>query len=96
MIQEHDDIFGKDLAGVSKLLREQPHLINNLSYTLAVIKESLRLYPVASTIRSGGPEYVQLHLLSPDILLTIPTIAFSCMTSRLVTAIQLSTIQLYG
>ena len=50
---EHDSIFGTDLATVPTLLLEQPHLINQLPYTLAVLKESLRLFPPASAMRGG-------------------------------------------
>jgi cytochrome P450 len=53
--QEHDDVFGTDRdAAVSRLL-EDPHLMNKLDYTLAVIREVLRIQPPASTIRAGSP-----------------------------------------
>lgn len=52
---EHDEVFGKDLSAVTLLLKERPHLINQLPYTLAVLKESLRLFPPASAMRGGRP-----------------------------------------
>ncbi|TLD06817.1 hypothetical protein E2P81_ATG10509, partial [Venturia nashicola] len=50
---EHDDIFGPDPTQTSSLLKENAHLINKLDYTTAVIKESLRMQPPASTVRMG-------------------------------------------
>jgi cytochrome P450 len=56
--KEHDDVFGTDRdAAVSRLL-EDPRLMNKLEYTLAVIREVLRIQPPASTVRAGSPEYV--------------------------------------
>jgi cytochrome P450 len=49
---EHDRIFGPD-TNAGPLLRQQPALLNQCRYTLAVIKEALRLYPPASSIREG-------------------------------------------
>ena len=54
--QEIDDVFG---AGVSakQQLKESPYLINKCEYTLAVIRETLRLFSPASTVRSGTKDY---------------------------------------
>jgi hypothetical protein len=51
---EHDSIFGKD-SDAAEILRQQPALINQCRYTLAVIKESMRLWPPASSMRDGIP-----------------------------------------
>ena len=51
---EHDTVFGTDLLAVPSLLSEQPRLLNALPYTLAVMKESMRLFPAASSVRSGA------------------------------------------
>ena len=42
---EHDHVFGKDPAAAAQLLREDPNLLNSIPYTLAVVKEVLRLWP---------------------------------------------------
>jgi cytochrome P450 len=56
---ELDDIFGADTtsAEVAKQLIADPKLHNKLDYTLAVIKESLRLEPPAATARQAPPNY---------------------------------------
>lgn len=52
---EHDEVFGKDLTTVKSQLLEQPHKINFLPYTTAVIKEAMRLFPAAAAVRTGEP-----------------------------------------
>ena len=57
LIEEHDRILGTDYNQVAQQISGSPHLLNQLPYTLAVVKESLRLYPPASSTRSGEPGY---------------------------------------
>jgi cytochrome P450 len=50
--KEHDEIFGPNASDAASLLKEKPALLNKCRYTLAVIKETLRLYSPASTMRA--------------------------------------------
>ncbi|KAF2475930.1 cytochrome P450 [Lindgomyces ingoldianus] len=55
---EHDAIFGSNPSAASALLKQNPALLNQCPYTLAVIKETLRLFSPAATMRSGQPGIV--------------------------------------
>ncbi|KAF2470712.1 cytochrome P450, partial [Lindgomyces ingoldianus] len=51
---EHDVVFGSD-TNVGTLLKESPALLNQCKYTIAVVKDTLRLYPPATSLRQGRP-----------------------------------------
>jgi len=89
VMKEHTEVFGSDLESAPRLLREQPQLISKLDYTSAVIKEVLRLYPPASSLRKGSKESVlqspltqrnltsfSFFMLDPKTGQTLPTNGF--------------------
>ena len=57
LLAEHTSVFGTDLTQTVHLLTQQPHLLNRLPYTSAVLKESLRLYPPVSNTRKATPGF---------------------------------------
>lgn len=50
---EHDNVFGKDHHQARNRIREDAQLLNQLPYTIAVIKEALRLFPPSASMREG-------------------------------------------
>ena len=55
--EEHDRILGMDVEDAAHKITAEPDLLNQLVYTNAVMKETLRLFPPASSIRMPEPSY---------------------------------------
>ncbi len=53
---EHNEVFGSDISLTSSAIMAAPYLLNQLPFTVAIIKEVLRLFPPASSTRYGIPE----------------------------------------
>lgn len=70
---EHDAVFGPDPSQTAAKIKDTPHLLNQLPYTSAVIKEALRLFPPVGTIRTGQPNFFLTH---PDAGVRYPTDGF--------------------
>ena len=82
--QEHDRVIGSVPSDAAKIIATNPHLLNNLPYTLAVLKETLRLYPPVDTGRAGSKDIVLSDPMDPTgrkyptegMMISIPAYAF--------------------
>ena len=54
------EAFGSNISHSAEI-SENPYLFNQLPFTVAVIKETLRLFPVASSTRDGEPGFSLTH-----------------------------------
>jgi sterigmatocystin biosynthesis cytochrome P450 monooxygenase len=52
---EHDQVFGTDITQAHETISQDPQRLNHIPYTSAVIKEVLRLFPPAASMRAGRP-----------------------------------------
>lgn len=53
--EEHSRVFDSDFDRTVSILSENPHKLNELDYTTAVIRETLRLFPVGFGLRIAAP-----------------------------------------
>ncbi|RAL10034.1 cytochrome P450 [Aspergillus homomorphus CBS 101889] len=53
--EEHNNVFGSDIGSPKTILQKSPHKLDELVYTTAVIKETLRLFPVGFGARRAKP-----------------------------------------
>jgi cytochrome P450 len=80
--QEHSTVFGPDPSAARDLIASSPQLLNQLPYTTAVLKETLRLYPPAATIRAQPDSDTTFHLTNPTTGKTLPTHGFMLLDSH--------------
>ncbi|KAL6237509.1 putative sterigmatocystin biosynthesis P450 monooxygenase stcS [Aspergillus navahoensis] len=52
---EHDQVFGAHHRQTHEKIHQDAHLLNQLPYTTAVLKETLRLFPPSASMREGRP-----------------------------------------
>ncbi|KAJ4392346.1 hypothetical protein N0V93_005972 [Gnomoniopsis smithogilvyi] len=55
MLAEHDAVFGIDPSQALAQIQADPHKLNQLPFTSAFIKETLRLFPPAGGMQQGRP-----------------------------------------
>ena len=54
---EHNSVIGSDTSRIGSQIVSDPSLLNRLPYTLAFIKEVLRMFPAVSGTRAGEPHF---------------------------------------
>lgn len=71
--RELDELLGDDVDDAPRVLSENPALLNQMPYTSALVKETLRLFPVAGTNREPSRG---LTLTVPETGEQLPTNGF--------------------
>jgi cytochrome P450 len=84
---EHDAVLGADINKAPEIILASPHLLFSLPYTLGVIKETLRLYPLAATNRRGLPDF---FISSPRLPVKIPTDGWDLWDANLIVQTSLA------
>ena len=55
--KEHDEILGS-VEDTPQVIKNDAHIVNRLEYTMCVVRETLRLWPAASSTRTGDPGFM--------------------------------------
>ncbi|QDS68721.1 hypothetical protein FKW77_004031 [Venturia effusa] len=69
-IEELDALFGPSLELTAQKIQEDPYVLNKMPYCSGIMKESLRLFPPANTVRVGN---VNVCITDPETGARYPT-----------------------
>ncbi|OTA98335.1 hypothetical protein M426DRAFT_326038 [Hypoxylon sp. CI-4A] len=53
--EEHDRIFGKDIETTLQTLEESPRKLEEMTYSSAVLKEAMRMFPIGFSMKQAKP-----------------------------------------
>ncbi|KAH8602492.1 cytochrome P450 [Bisporella sp. PMI_857] len=53
-LDRHDTLVGTDISAAGAVVSSNPQVLNQMTYSLAVIKEAMRLFPPATEMRDGA------------------------------------------
>lgn len=70
---EHDEVLGSP-DSTADTIKADPHIVNKLHYTTAVIKEALRLFPAGSGLRKPDETNSNFIIRDPKSGETLPTV----------------------
>ena len=78
LVSELDTVFDSaaTTSSIATQIKSDPYIINKLDYTLAVLKETLRLFPPASTLRRCGPNSTPVFFTDPTTGQQLPLSGF--------------------